>query len=1021
MSRPNDARSAERRFLGLEGAPDDRALLGLPDEGPLKSGQIEAALERRGDEVARHPLSGSPEARRLLAHLEGAADRLQAAVALEGRGPLHPNAARRAARNLSAQGGVRPGAENTGAVGSAAPKAVVVAPKAIRRGGSGLSAEDLTEFDRLALAVLVVSGGWNATSAKRLAIVAEDHGVSVADLNRVVLGLTRFLAEGDGLRGAMGAVGSTARATYLAPSRIGRVDAAEGAVERVFERIDRVLREEVGSGSRASQQRLAIVFVVFALSWVGVLAMIFFGGGGDDAADEALVAGTATTVPESAAVAPAEVDRDANGAATGPIAALAAPAKYPRPPGFIPSSTPRAVVEAASRGASWLEGAESLFEAARGTEGKPAAADVLGFAGSLSAAADAWPAGGAYRDELIGLVERAARELRDGDAIRNAMQGVPGDIRDAAAAGRTPWQRTWRAAFGAGLLATIALDPLQPPEVAAAAREELRLRSLPIPRGEITDPFAAGAASVLMRDVPALAEGLAVGTLDLEAASRWAEAVDALGPTVEMRNQLARAAIDAALRAPGAIDTPGVLVDFLGYAIQILDFTGRGRDPESVRDALAAWIVDASIPPARIWAFTSLLDQDLGIAWFGPDLVMATNAAPPARTALAERVIAAFPRLAATTAGEAVLVEKTRLAEWQQFVDGVAAQRTERADLNLRRAAISLALLRTARVFESGDDKAAQSAILAVESLVKRNDDEWNISPGGARVGLPAAGIGDGEFAAEMQAAGRDVARRLQALRGLQSRPAAGDLGPLDARALVFEAMRGAQAEPRELAATVLSDRFSSGPTVLLAALDQLVDTGGPSAAEAMSRLLGEVYSGPNWQPLARERILARFFELEDGPRHGVDAAAAEIAAIASDLAPRFDRTAAALVSARAEVALATLVDAMREEARGKFLAEPFPAGLGEIERQRTARRSIARSAAQRMTAESAAVVDYAALLTVARQPVLRSEVEAILLEARRARANAASASAQVAGDLHAAVRIMGKGLAPRPTERSTG
>ena len=77
MSRPNDAHSAERRFLGLEGAPDDRALLGLPDEGPLKSGQIEAALERRIDEVARHPLAGSPEARRLLAHLEGAADRLQ--------------------------------------------------------------------------------------------------------------------------------------------------------------------------------------------------------------------------------------------------------------------------------------------------------------------------------------------------------------------------------------------------------------------------------------------------------------------------------------------------------------------------------------------------------------------------------------------------------------------------------------------------------------------------------------------------------------------------------------------------------------------------------------------------------------------------------------------------------------------------------------------------------------------------------------------------------------------------------
>ncbi len=1015
MSRQPDNPSAERRFLGLEGAPDDRALLGLPEEGQLKSGQIEAALERRADEVARHPLAGSPEARRLLSHLEGAADRLQAKVALEGRGPLHPNAARRAARNLSAQDAVGAVRRARGA----APKSVVVAPKAVRRSGSGLSADDLTEFDRLALAVLVVSGGWNAKSAKRLAIVAEDHGVSVADLNRVVLGLTRFLSEGDGLRGAMGEVGSQARATYLAPSRIGRLDAAEGAVERVFERIDRVLREEIGSGSSASQNRLAVVFVLFALSWVGVLAMIFFGGGGGDGETPSVK--EATAVPAVVATPRGDDDRDANGEATGPIAPLAAPAKYPRPPGFIPSQTPKSVVDAASRGASWLEGAEGLAEAARETDGRPGAAQILGLASALSAAADAWPAGGVYGDELIGLVEGAVRALRDGDAIRAVMQAVPGDLRDGSAAGRAPWQRTWRAAFGAGLLAAIALDPLQPPEVAAAAREELRLRSLPIPRGEVTDAFAAGAASVLMRDATALADGLAVGTLDLEAASRWAEAVDALGPSIELRNRVARAAIDAALRAPGAIDTPGPLVDFLARAIQTLDFTGRGRDPDAVRDQLAAWIVDASIPPARIWAFTSLLDQDLGIAWFGPDLVLATNATAQARAALAERVIAAFPRLGTTTAGEAVLVDKDRLAEWLEFVAGASATSGDSPDLHLRRAAISLALVRAARVFESGDERAVKSAVLSVVDLVERTDDEWSASPSGEQAGLPAAGIGDGEFASEMQASGRDLPRKLQTLRAIQSRPAAGDLGPIDARALVFEAMRGTQGDARELAATILAERFSNGPTVLRAALDQLADGAGPDAAAAVSRLLGEFFTGPGWQSRARERILVKLFALEDGRRHGLDAAVAELGAIAGDLAPRFSRASASLGSPRTEDALASLADAMREEARGKFFAEPFPAGLGEIERQRTARRSIARTAVQRMAAETAGIVDYAALLTVARQPALRSEVESILAEARRARASAGSASAQVAGDIHAAARIMGKGLAPRPTERSSG
>ena len=208
----------EQRFLGLSGAPDDRELLALPVEGALRSGQIEAALERRLDVIARHPLSGSAEARRLAAHLEAAADRLQAEIALEGSGPLHPAAAQRAAKRI---GAVTKRDE--------AVPAVVVAPKGVRRAGSGLSAEDLTEFDRLALAVLVVSGGWNATSAKRLGIVAESHGVSVADLNRVVVGLTRFLSEGEGLRGAMGAVGTEARATFLAPSRASRGDAMERA------------------------------------------------------------------------------------------------------------------------------------------------------------------------------------------------------------------------------------------------------------------------------------------------------------------------------------------------------------------------------------------------------------------------------------------------------------------------------------------------------------------------------------------------------------------------------------------------------------------------------------------------------------------------------------------------------------------------------------------------------------------------------------------------------------------------
>jgi hypothetical protein len=103
QDRSRDVLSATKRFLGVDAGADDRVLLALP-AGDLKSGQIEAALEKRLDEIARHPLSGSAEAKRLAQQLESAADRLQAEIALVAKGPLHPAAARRAAKKLQAAG-----------------------------------------------------------------------------------------------------------------------------------------------------------------------------------------------------------------------------------------------------------------------------------------------------------------------------------------------------------------------------------------------------------------------------------------------------------------------------------------------------------------------------------------------------------------------------------------------------------------------------------------------------------------------------------------------------------------------------------------------------------------------------------------------------------------------------------------------------------------------------------------------------------------------------------------------------
>ncbi len=136
----------EKRFLGIDRLPSsDRGALGLPEDGQLRSGQVEAALEQLVDIIARHPLGGSAEAKRLAARLEYSADRLQAEIALAGKGPLHPAAARRAARRLQASSAdAAPGTSASPASPFAAPSAparpAVVAPAALGRGtGAGMN------------------------------------------------------------------------------------------------------------------------------------------------------------------------------------------------------------------------------------------------------------------------------------------------------------------------------------------------------------------------------------------------------------------------------------------------------------------------------------------------------------------------------------------------------------------------------------------------------------------------------------------------------------------------------------------------------------------------------------------------------------------------------------------------------------------------------------------------------------------------------------------------------------------
>ena len=1004
--------SAMRRLLGVAANADERTLLAIAADAVLKSGSIEAALERRVDEIARHPLSNTSEARRLIMQLEYAADRLQAALLLEGKGPLHPTAARRAAKRVVEQ--TSPTAR-TGVT--------VIAPNAVQPRGTGLTADDLTDFDRLALALLVVNGGWNATSAMRLAAAASEYGVEVDDLQRIVQGLTRFIAEGEGLRGSFHEVGTHASSKLLSVrASKSASDVAEGAVERVLGRINDVIRHEVNSGSTSSQARLAIIFGAVALSWLGALGWLFFSPTkplAPELAGAPIVAPLTGATPLIGANVAAPVD--ANGVSTGPLAALAAPVKYPRAPGFVPAAMSVAIVESASGGAAWIADIEDAMRVVRSEKGQIDDATLRLINDTLARAADAWPAASSYRSDLLRSIGGLARATRGSDATRRLMQAIPGTTADVNRVGLARWQRMWRGSFGAGVLTTIALDAGQPPETAAAAREEMRSRSLPIPRGEVADPFASGATTVLAIDAKALADDMAIGVITgLDDAGRWAQAVEAAATIPVFRSRAAVSAIDAVLRSPGVLDRPGPLVDFLAYAIHMLDFTGRGADAAVVRASVEGWLTDATIQPSRLWVFTSLLDADFAIAWYGPDLVLATNADDAARRDLARRVVAKFPTVGSTSIGEAVLVENSRLVEWKKEVDAVNALPTADLADRLRNAAAALAAARLGRMFEDPDDKRIKDAFEDLDSIITREAKEWNASPSGDRAGLPAAGVGDGEFAAQWQAAGRDQTARIDLIRSLAARPGSADLGPIDARLVANEALRSNQPDVRAAVSSTLVSRYTKGREVLRAVLDALADsTPSSDAKELVSGLVGSNVAGADWLSEARVLLIERLLSLEDGRLHAVDAASSEIARMASALAANYGRSGAgATASLRPDKALAQLADAMRTEAATKFLGSPFPATVEEIERLRAARRSLAMSATQRMAAETPAIVDYAATLVVARQPALSSKVGEILANARKARTAAATAGEQIETDLEALLAVMNEGFAPEATKR---
>ncbi len=945
-------RPPSMRFLGIEVGVPPRRMLGLPD-GPLTPEAIDAALARQQARVDRHPSGREPEADGLRRDLNAAAHALRDELVRPRPVPAIP------------------------------PALAMAPPPPAERPRPSVAETELTDFDRLVLATLATEGGWNATSRARLVAIAARFGVSSEGLVRIVEGIQRSARSGDFRRRPDRVAGAVAELAALRSADEDRLARSGGLVDGTL------AREERGE-SPASLMRLTLVFVAITAAGLWFLG-------------HALTANERSRPPRAPTAAevaererletPPEVPAAPRVDPTRP-----SPVRWSRRPTLAGGAAPAEAKAAAAEPGPIVERLARLARKNELAPGRPAEVDRKEWISLVATVAECWPLlDPAVRTEAVEAVLSVLRPLEDDRVAEEFLAPLAVDPRTVLRDALGPW----RGSFAAGILAECAARGSMPPAVAAAAADRLVAavprKVLAAERGG-TPAFELGATAWLertARDLVAITPGDPVAAARWE---RWFEAGRRLRSEAAVERSVLEA-IDAALRDPRLDPVPdGEGSDLLGRLLDEIDWTSRSPVRAEARAALARWLADGSIAPSRLWALTSLLDLDADAAWFVPELIVPPKADLGARQDALTRILAAWPESRPTLAsGGGIPVEPRLLERWR--VARTKVEQLPAADefgrLRAVVAASWLAALGTALAV--GQPDAADELFGELDETF--NADAVALSRGGLVAGVTAGT--DGEFNALFQAAGRDLERQREQLRNLRMRTAAGDLGPIDAAALVKEAFFASDPAVRSLAQDVVGERFPNGVAVLVEILDQL-----PSSprSESVSVYLQKVTGATlpetrdrDWMRAARHALVRKILRLERAGGLAIDALA-ERYAESIDVRARLLATGyeppTGMISP--DTALASLARQWRTRAGTMFLSDPFPAPLDELDRRREVRRTLADGPIRRCAAESLSLLELVAAAAVAEEPPLRSRVAEILATVAERRARAGSALGQL-------------------------
>ena len=410
---------------------------------------------------------------------------------------------------------------------------------------------------------------------------------------------------------------------------------------------------------------------------------------------------------------------------------------------------------------------------------------MLGWRDAFVAMSTAWPAMEAQA-RASALASLASWMAAGGAADLGSLRALANE----ALAGMEPRARMLGEALDAMLLSQVAASPRLSSEVAA-------------------DPAVVSASGIdaphalerwASRQVAALAGGMDAP----DARGRWSGWLQAVGAidAPEARSALALGAIGAILRGNAHLDGQGIAADALGSLL-----AGVPSHPEqpgfaAVRDALAAWLRDPSIPSARLWALGGIwrAGSDPPDAWLLPG----ERDGPQARAALAGR----WSQLSAAAPTPV----------WKPLLEqlGRVAPRPAEARLEARL-----------------DDLASRLRLLRRAESSEAPPAEALVEPDAAIGPTPAP---ESRWARQLSEVAADTRQR--ALREMRAE-APEALAPADAAALAARALGAASRDERTLAQEVVHGSLAANAAMREALAHEVALCADPRlSVEFLERLL---------------------------------------------------------------------------------------------------------------------------------------------------------------------------------------